>query len=56
MMDNLHSVIRSIKGETKSPRRDHLSVFREFISQLDRIGRKPAQTAKKGGRRSARGK
>jgi hypothetical protein len=51
-MDNLHSVIRSIKGETKSPRRDHLTVFRDFINQLDRIGKK--QTVKKGRRRSGR--
>jgi hypothetical protein len=55
-MDNLHNAIRTIKGETK--RRDHLSVFREFIGQLERIGRKPSGTARKGGnpgrRKSAR--
>ncbi len=34
-MDTLHSVLRSIRGETKS-RRDHLTVFREFMDQLDR--------------------
>ena len=39
-MDTLHSVIRNIKGETKSARRDHLSVVRDFISQLDRIGKR----------------
>ena len=39
-MDTLHHVIRNIKGETKASRRDHLSVFREFISQLDRIGKR----------------
>jgi len=39
-MDTLHNVLRSIRGETKS-RRDHLTVFREFLQQLDRIGRKP---------------
>ena len=38
MMDTLHTVLRSIQGETKS-RRDHLSVFREFLQNLDRIGR-----------------
>jgi hypothetical protein len=53
-MDHLHHVIRSIKGETKS-RRDHLSVFREFISQLDRIGRRPARGGKKSGRQARRG-
>jgi hypothetical protein len=39
MMDTLHSVLRTIRGETKS-RRDHLAVFREFLSHLDRIGRR----------------
>jgi hypothetical protein len=38
-MDTLHTVLRNIQGETKA-RRDHLSVFREFISHLDRIGRR----------------
>lgn len=38
-MDTLHTVLRTIRGETKS-RRDHLTVFREFLSHLDRIGRK----------------
>lgn len=51
-MDNLHNAIRTIKGETK--RRDHLTVFREFISQLDRIGRKPSRTVKKDGNRGRR--
>jgi hypothetical protein len=37
-MDTLHSVLRSIRGETKA-RRDHLTVFREFLGHLDRIGR-----------------
>jgi len=39
-MDTLHTVLRSIRKETKS-RRDHLSVFREFLSHLDRASRKP---------------
>ena len=34
-MDTLHNVLRSISRETKS-RPDHLSVFREFLSHLDR--------------------
>jgi hypothetical protein len=38
MMDTLHTVLRSIQGETKS-RRDHLSVFREFLDHLDRVAR-----------------
>jgi hypothetical protein len=37
-MDTLHTVLRSIRGETKA-RRDHLHVFREFLGHLDRIGR-----------------
>jgi hypothetical protein len=42
-MDTLHTVLRSIRGETKS--RDHLDVFREFLSHLDRIGRRPVKRA-----------
>jgi hypothetical protein len=37
-MDTLHTVMRTIRGETKS-RPDHLTVFREFLDQLNRIGR-----------------
>lgn len=37
-MDSLHTVPRSIR-ETKS-RRHHLNVFREFLSHLDRLGRR----------------
>ena len=57
-MDNLHSVIRNIKGETKTARRDHLTVFREFIGQLDRIGKRQARNAKSGktGKPAGRGK
>jgi hypothetical protein len=36
-MDSLHSVLRSIRGDR--PRRDHLAVFREFLSHLDRASR-----------------
>ena len=35
LMDTLHTVLRSIRGETKA-RRDHLDVFREFLDHLDR--------------------
>jgi hypothetical protein len=38
-MDTLHTVLRSIRGETKA-RRDHLDVFREFLAQLDRASRR----------------
>jgi len=40
-MDTLHTVLRSIRGETKS-RRDHLDVFREFLDHLDRASRRKA--------------
>jgi len=40
-MDTLHNVLRSIH-ETKA-RPDHLSVFREFLDHLDRIGRRAAK-------------
>jgi hypothetical protein len=39
-MDTLHTVLRAIRGETKSQRRDHLQIFREFLGNLDRIGRR----------------
>ncbi len=40
-MDTLHTVLRSIRGETKA-RRDHLDVFREFLDQLERASRRRA--------------
>jgi hypothetical protein len=45
-MDTLHTMLRSIRGGTKS-RRDHLTVFREFLNHLDRIGRKSARPGNK---------
>ena len=38
-MDKLHTMLRTISGETKSDQR-HLTVFREFLSHLDQIQRK----------------
>ena len=38
-MDTLHTVLRSLRPETKS-RRDHLDVFREFLDHLDRASRR----------------
>ena len=38
-MDTLHTVLRSLRSETKS-RRDHLDVFREFLDHLDRAARR----------------
>jgi hypothetical protein len=63
MMDGLHDVMRSIRSETKS-RRDHLTVFREFLDHLERAARKsavkPAARGKangraKNGRRNGKG-
>jgi len=57
-MDTLHTVLRSIQGETKS-RRDHLSVFREFLDHLDSVARsRPPRArsprAKRNGQASSR--
>lgn len=41
-METLHTMLRSIRGETKA-RRDHLDVFREFLDHLDRTARRRAQ-------------
>jgi hypothetical protein len=41
-MDTLHTVLRSIRGETKS-RRDHLDVFREFLDHLERATKRRPQ-------------
>lgn len=39
-MDSLHGVLRSIRQP--APRRDHLSVFRQFLDHLDRVSRNRA--------------
>jgi hypothetical protein len=57
-MDTLHTVLRSIRGETKA-RRDHLTVFREFLGHLDRIGRggpQPQRPVKNGKAQASRRK
>jgi hypothetical protein len=41
MMDTLHTMMRTISSERKAEpgaasRRDHLTVFREFLDHLDR--------------------
>ena len=55
-MDTLHSVLRSIRGETKA-RRDHLDVFREFLDHLDRANRRrnPPRLTKTGKGKAKRG-
>ena len=56
-MDPLHTVMRSIRGETKS-RRDHISVFREFLDHLERVtrrgGARPAARSRKSERQGRR--
>ena len=46
-MDSLHTVMRAIRGDRRAEqksRRDHLTVFREFLDHLDRAARrKPPQ-------------
>jgi hypothetical protein len=49
MMDTLHTVLRTIRGETKS-RPDHITVFREFLNQLERINRTGAKHVTKRGK------
>jgi hypothetical protein len=47
-MDTLHTVMRAIRGETKH-RRDHLSVFREFLDHLGKASRRAAPRAHRDG-------
>ena len=44
-MDNLHTVLRSIRHEGKG-RRNHVSVFREFLDHLDRITKSRARSVR----------
>ena len=56
-MDTLHTVLRSLRHETKH-RRDHLEVFREFLDTLDRATRRknPPRTTKAAKGRAKRGR
>lgn len=62
-MDGLHTVLRTIKSETKgeirngaaAPRDGHLDVFREFLRHLDRAHKRNAAAAR-GARRKPRRK
>ena len=40
-MDTLHSVMRSLRPVQKR-KPDHLTVFREFLSHLDRVSKRTA--------------
>jgi hypothetical protein len=37
-MDGLHATLASLRPETKSTK-DHLTIFREFLAQLDQLQR-----------------
>jgi hypothetical protein len=54
-MDTLHTVLRSLRPETKS-RRDHLDVFREFLDHLDRASRRRAADKARTRPKTKRGK
>jgi hypothetical protein len=55
-MDELHSVLRSLRQDQKAqkPRRDHLTVFREFLSHLDRVSKDTSRDVKALRKRSGR--
>jgi hypothetical protein len=50
-MDNLHSVMRSLRPVQKR-KRDHLTVFREFLSHLDRVSKEAAARDVKAARKA----
>jgi hypothetical protein len=54
-MDTLHTVLRSIRNETKS-RRDHISVFREFLGHLERAARRREKSVRPPRLKTRRGK
>jgi hypothetical protein len=58
MMDTLHTVLRSLRSETKSRRDTHLDVFREFLDHLDRASRRrtSARTTKAARAKGRRGR
>jgi hypothetical protein len=60
-MDTLHTVLRSLRQEGKQEtkhRRDHLDVFREFLTHLDRATRRknPPRVTKAAKGKGQRGK
>jgi hypothetical protein len=52
-MDGLHSVMRSLRPAPKR-KRDHLTVFREFLSHLDRASKANAARDVKAVRKAKR--
>ncbi len=56
-MDTLHSVMRSLRPTPKrksSHTRDHMTVFREFLSHLDRVSKANAARDVKAARKTKR--
>jgi len=53
-MDHLHATLAELHAENKSAqtaaRTDHLTVFREFLAQLDRLQLKPPPPQARRGR------
>jgi hypothetical protein len=49
-MDRLHATLTALHAENKSAqaasRGDHLTVFREFLAQLDRLQPKPPRPSR----------
>jgi hypothetical protein len=57
-MDHLHATLAELHAENKSARAasrtDHLTLFREFLSQLDRLQPKPPPPQARPGRPPSR--
>ena len=56
-MDTLHSVMRSLRPAQKrrnDHKRDHMTVFREFLSHLDRVSKANAARDVKAVRKAKR--
>lgn len=57
-MESLHGVLRAIRQP--APRRDHLTVFRQFLDHLDRVSRRACardvKALRNGKSKSRRGK
>ena len=48
-MDHLHAILSELNAENKSAQtapRSHLTVFREFLAQLERLQVKPPRDAR----------
>jgi hypothetical protein len=48
-MDQLHTMLSELHAENKSaqqPPRSHLTIFREFLAELDRLQTRPPRIAR----------